>query len=332
MADAAASSTPSAAGDAAIATDGISTDGISTVPSIAHNHPPYDDMILRAIEALKGRKGSSWYAISKYISDNYSDLPPTHATLLTDHLRQLHSKGVIRMLKLCYKLEDGSRKLGRPPKSVSSGEPRKRGRPPKLLSDVSATNKGKPGRPPKGTGPLANGPVYIVSQAEQLSSGLLQGFPGAVAIVLPKSLLSEKAAKSPILILPKGIQSLVDASAGKKKRGRPKNVDIKKKRGRPRKKAASAFSRQELGSYGDGNGKPANLVAKGPGRPWKIRDLLVPGNTREILEKSRETDILGSVQGAQDTTGLEVKKRSVGRPRKTPLVEGSNPPSDVLVK
>ncbi|KAH0469974.1 hypothetical protein IEQ34_001532 [Dendrobium chrysotoxum] len=324
MADAVASSTPSAAGDAAIATDGI-----STVPSIAHNHPPYDDMILRAIEALKGRKGSSWYAISKYISDNYSDLPPTHASLLTDHLRQLHSKGVIRMLKLCYKLEDGSRKRGRPPKSVPSGEPKKRGRPPKLLSDVAATNKGKPGRPPKGTVPLANGPVYIVSQAEQLSSGLLQGFPGAVAIVLPKSLLSEKAAKSPILILPKGIQSLVDASAGKKKRGRPKNVDIKKKRGRPRKKAA--FSRQEPGSYGDGNGKPANLVAKGPGRPWKIRDLLVPGNTREILEKSRETGILGSVQGAQDTTGLEVKKRSVGRPRKTPLIEGPNPPSDVLV-
>lgn len=242
------------------------------------------------------------------------------------------------MLKHCYKLEDGSRKRGRPPKSTptlsskaksaSSGESKKRGRPPKLLADVAATKKRRPGRPSKATVPAADGPVYIVSQAEELSSGLMRGFPGAVAIVLPKSLLTEKAASSPILIMPKGIQSLIDASAGKKKLGRPKNVDIKKRRGRPRKKAVLSKQVQ-----GDGNGKPSNLVAKGPGRPWKIRDLLVSGNTQEVLQKAGKPVVPGSAQKTEaTTTGSEVMKRSVGRPKKKLFLEGLNPPSDVLVK
>ncbi|XP_020589479.1 uncharacterized protein LOC110030870 [Phalaenopsis equestris] len=313
------------------AVDGGSTaDAAGAIPSIANNHPSYDDMILRSIEALKDSKGSSWHAISKYITDNYSDVPPNHDALLTDHLRELHSKGVVRMSKLCYKVEDGSRKRGRPPKLTLHGEPKKRGRPLKLLSDVAATNKRKRGRPPKGTAPVANGPVYIVSRAEKLSSGLLRSFHGAVAIVLPKSILSEKPARNPILILPKGIESFTEVSTGKKKVGRPKKADIKRKRGRPRKNAV--LVKQELGIYDDANAKSANLRARSPGRPWKIRDLLVPSTTQGILKKSGETGMHGSAQETRETADFVLKKRSPGRPRKNPLFEGHDPPPDVLVE
>lgn len=329
----------------------------------SHDHPPYKDMVLSALEALKGRKGSSRHAISKHIADNYPDLPPTHSSLLSLHLRRLHSQGVIRMYKHSYKIVEppaagnsgadvGSRKRGRPRKnvdaisSVPGSTPKRRGRPPKTGADAHPAKKMKPYRLPKPKSPAVVDPaaVYILPQAEQLKSGFLQSLPGAVAIVLPEGLLSKKTAKSPVLILPNGVQSLVDASAGKKL-GRPKKIDVKKKpdqlkvvgkRQSGLKRRKAVLPKQVLVHNGNANVDHLNVGAKKLGRPRKIRDAVLPENgqlksygpdkfettetEQEILEQVGNSAMPESVQALQNSEGL--KKKLVGRPKKNAIVEG----------
>ncbi|KAH0462348.1 hypothetical protein IEQ34_009923 [Dendrobium chrysotoxum] len=336
----------------------------------SHDHPPYKDMVLNALEALNGRNGSSRHAISKYISDNYSDLPPTHSSLLSHHLRRLQSNGVIQMFKHSYKLADppaaedsgaavGSKKRGRPrknvpaPSSVLDKTPKKRGRPPKLGAGAPPAKKIKPDRLPTAKTPAVVDPaaVYILPQAEQLKSGFLQSLPGAVAIVLPVGLLSKKTAKSPVLILPNGVQSLVDASVGRKKLGRPKKIEVKKKPdqpkvverrppGLPRRK--SMLPKQVLLHNGGTTVSHVNIGAKKLGRPRKIRDSVLPENgqlksfvpdklaTTEteqgILEKTELSSKPESFQAVQNIPSLELKKRPLGRPKKNTIVEGPKSP------
>ncbi|CAI9786893.1 unnamed protein product [Fraxinus pennsylvanica] len=68
------------------------------------NHPPYAEMIKAAIRALKERNGSSKRAIAKYIETHYSNLPPSHSALLTNHLKRLKNNGQVLMVKNSYKL------------------------------------------------------------------------------------------------------------------------------------------------------------------------------------------------------------------------------------
>ncbi|KAK8946692.1 hypothetical protein KSP39_PZI006773 [Platanthera zijinensis] len=296
-----------------------------------HHHPPYENMILSAIEALNSRKGSKTQAISDYIVGNYSGLARTHPTLLTHHLDRLISKGAIKRLNFSYKLSDGSKKSSLPKKptalpetaAAAPVEHKKRGRPPKL--------KRKPGRPPKSTAPLSPASIYIIPQDTHLHSDILQKFPGAAAIVLPKSLLSERTACNSIIIFPNVIQSLIDASTCKRKPGRPRNAD-KRRPGRPRKKAL------ELNQNPAGGGDGVNPAAKVPGRPWKIRDMLVPGITQtaattgskiaigelEAVKKAADLGISESVHGTEETPRLN-KRKSAGRPKKRPLIEGYPP-------
>ncbi|KAK1406548.1 hypothetical protein QVD17_41959 [Tagetes erecta] len=69
-----------------------------------HAHPPYAEMIIAAITALKDRDGSSRQAISKYIEKEFANLPPTHSTLLTHHLKRLKNLGQLVMVKHSYML------------------------------------------------------------------------------------------------------------------------------------------------------------------------------------------------------------------------------------
>ncbi|KAL0918690.1 hypothetical protein M5K25_010713 [Dendrobium thyrsiflorum] len=343
----------------------------------SHDHPPYKDMVLSALEALNGRKGSSRHAISKYISDNYSDLPPTHSSLLSHHLRRLQSQGVIRMFKHSYKLADppaaedsgaavGSKKRGRgrprkivpAPSSVIVKAPKKRGRPPKLSAGSPPAKKIKPDRLPTPTTPAVVDPaaVYILPQAEQLKSGFLQSLPGAVAIVLPVGLLSKKTAKSPVLILPNGVQSLVDASVGRKKLGRPKKIEVKKKPDKPKvvekrppglPRRKSMLPKQVLLHNGGTNVSHVNIGAKKLGRSRKIRDSVLPENgqlksfvpdnlaitetEQGILEKTGNSSKPESFQAVQNIPSLELKKNPLGRPKKNTIVEGpKSPPTTAL--
>lgn len=61
-------------------------------------------MICAAISALKERDGSSKRAIAKYIEKAYPNLPTTHSTLLTNHLKRLKNAGHLVMVKKSYKL------------------------------------------------------------------------------------------------------------------------------------------------------------------------------------------------------------------------------------
>lgn len=74
-------------------------------PNTTNNlHPPYAEMIIAAISALKDKDGSSRQAISKYIEKEFINLPPTHATLLTHHLKRLKNQGQLIMVKHSYML------------------------------------------------------------------------------------------------------------------------------------------------------------------------------------------------------------------------------------
>ena len=134
-------------------------------------------MILKALDALNEKDGSSKAAIAKYIETNYPELPEGHSALLSHHLNKMKDGGELVLSKNNYSKPDPNapprRGRGRPPKpkiplppGTVLGPPRPRGRPPK---DPSAPPKpkvssGRPrGRPKKlarstaGTAPAAGG-------------------------------------------------------------------------------------------------------------------------------------------------------------------------------
>ncbi|KAJ4973012.1 hypothetical protein NE237_006186 [Protea cynaroides] len=109
------------------------------------HHPPYAEMIITAIRVLGDKKGSSKKAIKKYIDATYSNLPVSHAALLSNHLKRLKNRGVVIMVKHSYKLPKNVKApiqlssltksaVAAPPSSLSVPVKRGRGRPPKLKS------------------------------------------------------------------------------------------------------------------------------------------------------------------------------------------------------
>lgn len=89
---------------------------------------------------MKETNGSSKQAISRYIEQSYSDLPPTHSSLLTHHLKQLKNAGQLVMVKYSYMLPRSptQQQEQQPPQMEMEGN----GAP------VTGTKR-RPGRPPK---------------------------------------------------------------------------------------------------------------------------------------------------------------------------------------
>ncbi|KAK8947161.1 hypothetical protein KSP39_PZI006679 [Platanthera zijinensis] len=312
---------------AASPTPGAAAAG-SSFAAKSNEHPPYKDMIVSAIEALKDRKGSSRKAIFKYIADNYTGLPSTHAALLTHHLRRLRHKGDLIMLKHSFKLSDSSAGVG--------SKKRGRGRPPKSATHPPPAEKRDSARAPKLKTPAAvdAASVFILPQAEQLKSGFLQSLPGAVAIILPEGLLSKKTARSPVLILPNGVQSLVEASASGKKPGRPRKDLIQKKKKPvhpkepekiqpvpPRRKAV--VPKQLLLHNGHTNHDDPNAAVKKPGRPRKNK---TPNSPENSLPKPPDAGKLAVekltmgkvVKGKPNSPGSELKKKTKAAEKSLP--------------
>ncbi|KAG0503087.1 hypothetical protein HPP92_003159 [Vanilla planifolia] len=294
--------------------------GSVTASARARNHLTYKNMILSAIEALKDPGGSSLNAISNFILENYSDLPPSHASLVAYYLRRLGSNGEVIMENHCYRLPPsvsaenngvivGSKRRGRPRKKVHSEfsvdgvSQKRRGRPPKLRGVAEVTLKRRSGRRPKTSDrPAAavdSTPVYVLQQDEQLKSALLQIFRRATSIVLPEGFLNEKAVRAPVLILPTEFRSLIGGTTGKSNlyiRG------VKRKPGRPRKN--SSDQKQESIHLGAGKRKP--------GRPKKIVNTLLPriiASSDVTLKKTEEPKSPESAQAKQATAGVEESKR-----------------------
>ncbi|OWM81987.1 HMG-Y-related protein A-like [Punica granatum] len=170
------------------------------------NQPNYPEMIMAAIESLNDKNGSNKSAISRYIEASYSDLPPSHSTLIAHYLNKMKLSGEIVMAKNNYMKPDPNappkRGRGRPPKpkeapapaAVAASSPRPRGRPPKPKDQLAS----RPPPPPKRGGPAPT------------VTGKKRGRP-------PKA---KPAAAAPAAPVP----AAADGSVVKRGRGRPPKV------------------------------------------------------------------------------------------------------------
>ncbi|KAL0430257.1 UNVERIFIED_CONTAM: hypothetical protein Sradi_0651700 [Sesamum radiatum] len=78
------------------------------------DHPPYAWMIENAIKQLNEEGGSNEEAISKFILEEYHDLPWSHAALLKHHLKKLSESGnLVEVHGGCYLIGKASITLNR---------------------------------------------------------------------------------------------------------------------------------------------------------------------------------------------------------------------------
>ncbi|XP_047954760.1 HMG-Y-related protein A-like [Salvia hispanica] len=129
----------------------MATQELNISPSL----PPYPQMIMEAIDALKQVEGANKSSISKYMESKYGEMPPGHAELLSNHLTRMKDIGELLFIKNNY-LKPGpdaplKRGRGRPPKPKESlppgatpASPRPRGRPRKDPNAPPAPKKPKP--------------------------------------------------------------------------------------------------------------------------------------------------------------------------------------------
>ncbi|KAL3818622.1 hypothetical protein ACJIZ3_004527 [Penstemon smallii] len=203
----------------------------------ALNHPPYAEMITAAVSVLNDRTGSSKRAIAKYIEGHYTNLPPTHSSLLSHHLKRLKLNGKLVMVKNSYKLPRSV------PASAANGDPAP------VTSDLAAAvPKRRPGRPPKAK---TGEPVQAAVPGESVQAAVPVFAVGPVNGPAPPS-------------------------GARRGRGRPpkQGGGVKMGPGRPPKSAAPPKSDAPVVGVGKGRGRPkknANTPpvaqAKAPGRP-----------------------------------------------------------------
>ncbi|KAL1566786.1 HMG-Y-related protein A-like [Salvia divinorum] len=142
--------------------------------------PPYPQMIMEAIDAVKEADGTNKSTISQYIVAKYGEFGAPHTELLNHHLNAMKDSSELLFVKNNYlrPTSDGPVKRGRgrppkpreaPPAGGGVAPPRPRGRPKKDPNAPPAPKKAKisaaaatppSGRPrgrPKKVQPLQNG-------------------------------------------------------------------------------------------------------------------------------------------------------------------------------
>ncbi|WOG84455.1 hypothetical protein DCAR_0103638 [Daucus carota subsp. sativus] len=101
----------------------MATEPVSKPPSL----PPYPEMIMGAIDALKEKEGSNKSSIGRHIESTYGDLPAGHQNSLTEHLNKLKEDGELVLVKNNYMRPDPNappkRGRGRPPKAKDPNAP-----------------------------------------------------------------------------------------------------------------------------------------------------------------------------------------------------------------
>ncbi|XP_057784252.1 HMG-Y-related protein A-like [Salvia miltiorrhiza] len=129
----------------------MASEELNSFPSL----PPYPQMIMEALDALKQAEGANKSSISKYMESKYGEMPPGHAELLSNELSRMKESGELVFIKNNY-LKPGpdaplKRGRGRPPKpkqplppGTISAPPRPRGRPRKDPNAPPAPKKPKP--------------------------------------------------------------------------------------------------------------------------------------------------------------------------------------------
>ncbi|KAH6760090.1 Mitochondrial substrate carrier family protein [Perilla frutescens var. frutescens] len=129
----------------------MATEELNKSPSL----PPYPQMIMEALDAMKQAEGANKSSILKYTESKYGEMPPGHAELLSYHLTRMKDSGELLFIKNNY-LKPGpeaplKRGRGRPPKPKEPlppgtilAPPRPRGRPRKDPNAPPAPKKPKP--------------------------------------------------------------------------------------------------------------------------------------------------------------------------------------------
>ncbi|KAK1404350.1 hypothetical protein POM88_003955 [Heracleum sosnowskyi] len=93
---------------------------LPTHPQLQLNHPPYEEMIRRAVMALNEKEGSSRQKISRYIENEFHVPKSTlHEFELTQHLRQMKNFGQLVLVRHSYMLP-----LAPPPQPQTHSSPR----------------------------------------------------------------------------------------------------------------------------------------------------------------------------------------------------------------
>lgn len=135
----------------------MATEEVIKPPSL----PPYPQMIMAAMDALKDNEGLSKASISKYMEATYGDLPAGHTNLLTQHLNTMKQNGELVFVKNNY-MKPG------PDVPLKRG----RGRPPKPKDDAALDGPGKPrGRPRKENDGAAEPVAKKVKSVDDIDEG-----------------------------------------------------------------------------------------------------------------------------------------------------------------
>ncbi|KAI6670621.1 hypothetical protein NL676_005506 [Syzygium grande] len=167
--------------------------------------PPYPEVIIAAVDALREPNGSNKTSISKYIESKYGELPAGHSQLLSHHLNRMKESGELVFWKNNYTIPDPNapprRGRGRPPKPkepvpapAAPAPARPRGRPPKdpsvpkpvkpKVSTGSGRPRGRPRKMAKPTGGLGGLTEATVPAA---GTGRPRGRPPKVKAPLTES-------------------------------------------------------------------------------------------------------------------------------------------------
>ncbi|XP_078167012.1 uncharacterized protein LOC144561792 [Carex rostrata] len=285
-------------------------------------HPPYKEMILKAVVVLNERGGSSKHAISKFIKTTYTHLSEKHNALLAHHLRRLRTEGALHMLRHSYKLSPRS-KLNLASSIVTS---RPRGRPKKVLEtsqsslgqSVKLTVKRAPGRPPKSLA-VKRGPGRP-PKSQLLAPNKQPGRPPKIQAVKrgpgrpPKILAVKKSPGRPPKIPAVGMEKV--APNGASKRGRPPKSEKGPGPGRPRKESVVQLQggKKRKGAGRPkmvGNGGPPVMgeKRKGPGRPKTVEN----GAPPVMGEKKKGP---GRPKMVKKASAEIAEKKGPGRPKK----------------
>ncbi|XP_019169744.1 PREDICTED: uncharacterized protein LOC109165442 [Ipomoea nil] len=291
------------------------------------SQPPFAEMITSAITALNEPGGSSSRAIAKYIERVYSNLPPGHSSLLTQHLKRMKSGGELVMVKHSYMLPGSAP----PPPDFTPGSKRKPGRPPKGRSEAQPESWAPdgpadiPAESVFGLVGLDGGPAVPVSTA---AAANVVPVPARRGRGRPKKLNSDGKSTG---ILPTP-QNLNQNGGGRRPgrppktgfvpalgvsgrpRGRPKRIapstGMGKLRGRGRPKAIAAVGIAK--KLGRPRGRPAkNTVLMGGATVGAINVPIIDGEARNAAFPA--------------TNGVLLPPKRRGRPPKLPTRTAAGP-------
>ncbi|KAL1819859.1 hypothetical protein ACET3Z_014728 [Daucus carota] len=220
-------------------------------------HPPYDEMITAAILAMKEKDGSSRQAIAKFIESEYKNLPLSHASLLTQHLRKMKIAGKLVMNKHSYMLPGsgvGQSQAAVVVEASSVGTKRKPGRPPK----IQANGGGVDGVSGGGVGSV-NGGLGVTAPFDPIE---------AVPNVVPmgevdgaRSVMEVAAPFDPIGAVP-NVVPMGEVDGG---------TVVKRRPGRPPKMQGVAVEAEPIAVAEPGVGEKVKVGRK-PGRPPKANN------------------------------------------------------------